>query len=564
MKRILYGILMLIITASLALPAAPVLADQNDNNRPSLVPVPTLIIRAAGQVESGQPLTITILGKYNHETIAGVSVYAVKTDDVVVAAATDNYTTLLKQYEALAISRGTLLGTTGTEGKTTITMTQTARYMLVAVKSGYVPGFTRLTVTLAAQKSLNVKSPGFATSGQPVTFTVTLRYSQQAVSGAALYAQQVSTFSLPFLNHIPRPIVTSADNTSTKITGKPIPIQVLTASSTSFNTDIIKADPADTTAAQKYADQIKGSGIFLGNTDGSGAITYTFNTNGYYIITAILDGYTPGFGRVTVNTSQKRLMLQTPASAAEDTTVTFFISENGTGTAVAVATLWMLHTNDIKGAYESIWESLIANKVLSDNVDKYKGWMQQKGKSIGASDTSGQVNYTFKESGTFLLVALKEGYTPGFGKIEINKDGQQSKLQLGLKAGLPAYINKPVTLKAFDKNTGQAVDKATIYGFKGLIMHPIIKPSLSINENGTATAIVTGASAANEISSEEAGKLLVQSQFQPILLGATGNNGELQYTFTQTGTYTLVVFKDGYIAGGCRVNVLQDKVNKNN
>jgi hypothetical protein len=461
---------------------------------------------------------------------------------------------LLKQYEALAASKGTLLGTTGTDGKLTGTISQTGRYMLVATRGGYVPGFTRLTVTLAGQKALNVKSPGFAAAGQPVTITVTARYSQQPVSGVSVYAQLVSTLNMPSLSYVPRPVVTADDNASLKATGKPVPVQVMTASQATFNAEVIKADPADTTAALKYAEQVKGTGIFLGSTGSDGTITYTFAANGYYIITAILDGYTPGFGRVTINSNQKRLILQSPDSAAVDTKVTFVISENGA--AVSGASLWMLRTNDIKGTDESIWESLVANKALSEVIDKYKGWAREKGKLIGASDASGQVMYTFKDAGTYLLVAVKDGYTPGFGRIKISKDSPQTKLQLGLKAGTPAYVNKPVTLKAFDRKSGQAVDSATIYGFKGMATHPTVKQSPYPTENGSATQMIIDASAAGEISTDEAGKLMLQSQFQPILIGTTASNGELQYTFTEAGLYTLVAFKDGYLAGGCRVNVM--------
>lgn len=554
MKKTLYVLLLLVITAMLALPAAPVSADQDTNSRAAILAMPTLMIKAAGQVASGQPLTITIYSKYGHETIAGVSVYAVRTDDMVIAADSDNYTTLLNQYEMQAVSKGILLGTTGTDGKVTGTFTQTGRYMLVAVRSGYVPGFTRLTVTLAAQKALNVKSPGFVTAGQPVTITVTARYSQQPVSGAAVYAQQVTTLSSPFLNQVPRPIVAATDNTSSRVAGKPVPMQVIAASQHSFNFAVIKADPADTTAALKYAEQVRSNGVMLGNTGADGSVTYTFTTSGYYVMTAVLDGYAPGFGRITVTGSQKKLVLQTPGSAIVDAKVTFLISESGT--AVSGASLWMLRTNDIKGTDESIWESLVANKALNDVIDKYKGWAREKGKLIGTSDASGQVSYAFQDTGTYLLVAVKDGYTPGFGRIKISKEILESRLQLGLKASTPAYINRPVTLKAFERKSGKAVDKATIYGFKGI--HPTVRPSPSLKENGTATAMIIDASAADEISSNEAGKLLVQSQFQPMLIGTTGSNGELRYTFTEASGYTLVAFKDGYVAGGCRVNVLPE------
>lgn len=398
MKRIIKALLLLLLPAALMLQAAAVSADQNNKLTQPVVARPTLMIRTAAQITTKQPLNITIYSKYGRETIAGVFVYAVSMNDVVIAADSDNYTTLLRRYEALAISSGVLIGTTGTDGKLTGSLSQSGRYLLVASKGGFIPGFSRLTVTLSDRKALNIQSQGHAIAGQVTVIKVTERYSYQPVSGVAVYAQQ-----------------------------------------------IIRTNPADTPSAVTYAEQVKSSGIFLGNTGNDSILKYTFSEVGHYVLVAILDGCTPGFGRII-----------------------------------------------------------------------------------------------------------------------ISNEANNNKQQLGIKATSPAYINKPVLFKVYDRENGQAAGNATIYGFKGIVnvSSPAIKPSPSSTKNVMSTAMIINVANASAVSTAEAEKLLLQSQLQPITLGVTGSNGEITYKFSEAATYTLVAFKDNYLPAGYRLNVIAEPLKK--
>ena len=612
MKRIFWSFLSLIISLALVIPAAaPVFADSDNNVKPQPTSWAALMIKAPNMTDVSQPVTITVFSKHGHETVAGASVYALKTSDLVISADSTNYTTILAEYEALAEAKGTFIGTTGNDGTVTGKFSETGRFMLVATRDGFIPGFSRLTVTLAAKKGLNIKSPGSAEVNKPVTLSVTERYTQQPVAKAAVYGQKIETLSVPPVSVTPpakpaqpqvvssstasttpaqttataetstpttaavkpaqpqavspatasttnvQPVTATAGETSASTAtavAKPAVPQVVSASLRVNNATVIKADPANTTAAVQYAAEVVNTGTLLGYTDESGNLTYAFPDSAGYILTATKEDYAPGFAKISIILAdQKKLGVKSPGSSEVGSSVNFFVIERSTGQGVAGAGLWALRISDISGTAEPVWQSLVTGSAVSDVVQKYTAWAREKGIFLGNSSDSGQVTFAFKETGRYLLMAVKDGYAPGFNQINITPVGQK---QLSVKAPASSYTGQQVSIRVFESNTGQPVEKAEVYAFRSTVtvIPPTIQQAPTVKD-GTATQVIIDASYANAISTVEAERLL-NGKDKAIFIGQTGKSGEVQYAFPDPGPYALVAVKDGYVPGGTRITIL--------
>jgi uncharacterized GH25 family protein len=562
LKRIFYSIYSLIIALSLTLPAAaPAFADDGDGSTTSRPAV--LMIKVKNVVETGQPVTITVFNKYGNSTVAGARVYALKTSDITVSSTKNSYADILAEYEALAEASGIYIGPTGDDGNVTGKFTDTGRYMLVATKDGFIPGFTRLTVTLAAKKGLNIKAPGSAEVSKPVTFTVYERYTQQPVAGAAVYAQKLTAVTIPPVTVKPQPQVISSSTASTTGGGASTTAQAEASVSTVapvpmpvINATVIKADPANSAAAVKYAAEVKAAGILLGYTGDNGQLVYSFPEAGQYVIVATKDEYSPAIARLNIILAdQKKLYIKSPGSAEVGTTVNFIIIERSTGQGVSGAGLWALRTNDITGTAEQVWESLASGTAAADVVEKYRGWAKDKGIFLGYSGDSGEVSGAFKETGRYLLVAYRDGHAPGFNRINITLSGQK---QLGVKAPHSAQVNQSTTIKVFDASTGAAVENAGVYAFRpGLVaLPPVLQKAPPVVKDGKATQVIIDASLANAVSQAEAEKLVSEYKEKAVFIGNTGSGGEVQYAFTEQGLWIIVAVKDGYNPGGARINIV--------
>ena len=566
MKLIYYSFITLIAVLAMIMPAAsPVLADADETSKPQLQSVAALMIKAPNVIEVGQPLTVTVFSKRGRETIAGASVYALKTSDLVITAENMNYKALLSEYEATAEAKGTLIGTTGADGTVTGKLSETGRFMLVATKDGFVPGFTRLTVSLAAKKALNIKARGSIEINKTVTISVTERFTQQPAAGVAVYARLVTDNDTLSLSAVPvtKPVPTAA-NVQVKFGGQvqteprileAVKENKLKAPANSFaqvqnkpflwtadNATVIKSDPWNETISANYAAEIQSGGFLLGNTDANGQLTYTFTEKGTYVLVAIKDGYIPGFAKISVHAAnQGKLMVKSPGTADTGTSVTFIVIDRDSGQGIGGASLWALKIDDIKGTAESIWENLLAGSAGSDVVEKYRGWAKDKGILLGTSSGSGEVTYAFKDSGRYLLVAARDGYAPGFNQVKI---GLTTQKYLVLKAPVSALSGQAVTIKVIDSNTGQPVENAAVNAFMNKIgVTPKLNPSPAPIENGTATQILIDSSPVGAVYTTDA-------------------NGEVQYTFSDPGQYIVVAKKDGYLSGSARINIVDSQSGK--
>ncbi|MFA5400988.1 MAG: hypothetical protein WC359_11140 [Dehalococcoidia bacterium] len=395
MKYIISGLLTLLIGITMALPAAvPVRADSGKNKVPPSVKKHALTIKVDNPVVVGQPVTITVLSRPSHETIAGAPVYAIKTENRVGPAGTDNYTTLVGEVEALMESNGTLLGTSGSDGRLIATVSEAGRYILIATKDGYTPGFARLQ---AKQKNENLKlrlilqAPTSTPAGQQITVKVTGGSSGPAVDNATISAIKTSGIIKPVVR--PAPIPAENGTTTRMVISQQAPIMI------------------DTEQEDALAGRLGKREIVLGSSNSAGEVVYTFTDAGTYMLLARKNGYLPGARRINVqsDTASKSLEIKATINLTTGQSSGVLVTEKGSSQPVEGAAVYSLKVENNR-----------AIKQLPPTTNNFKAQLiragndaarvKENGVLVGNTDSAGQVSYSFPSSGQYMLAAFKDGY----------------------------------------------------------------------------------------------------------------------------------------------------------
>lgn len=502
MKKIFTAIMVLMclgLALPLTLPAAAV-ADSG---------TPSLMVKAKSTVEAGSLETVSVFTKQGRMTVPGASVYLVSSGNITLSSSSMGYNALLNEYRAKAQSAGVLLGVTSDNGTLPAAFPDAGRFLLVAVKDGYVPGFTRLTVTLANKKELDLKAPEKIEVNSAATFKVSQRYKGLAVAGAAVYAQLLSETAISGTKNGPGSILSP----------------------------LIKADAGSAPTALQTAEGIRGSGTLLGYTDSSGQFSYTFSGSGLYALAALKDGYVPGFAWTRVTPAgQKKLGMEAPASAAKDQPVTFRVFEGGTGQAVENATLYGYQPAGWKWPPVMPPHNVAENVTISNAADndtaslviaaeEAGGLLKQapfRPIYMGKTDTQGKVVYTFTHAGSYSVVAFKDGYLPAGRRININSSNPAPALSVSVTFNLTS--GQPADIRVKDKSTSLAVPGVSIY-------------VLQIGSIREMPATANNGKAQDEIS---------RAREKGTLAGYTDDNGSLSFTFASPGRYIVAAVKDGY------------------
>jgi len=162
---------------------------------------------------------------------------------------------------------------------------------------------------------------------------------------------------------------------------------------------------AGTNLREDLADMAMKRGIFLGRTNDQGQVSHKFDKAGGYYLVAVKDGYAPGFGKITIKDPVRTLGIKAPETALVGQEVTVTVFESNTGTVVPGAGVWALLAGEL-AAGTNLREDLADIAV-------------KRGIFLGRTNDQGQVSHKFEKAGGYYLVAVKDGYAPGFGKITV-------------------------------------------------------------------------------------------------------------------------------------------------
>ncbi len=198
----------------------------------------------------------------------------------------------------------------------------------------------------------------------------------------------------------------------------------------------------------------------------------------------------------------------------------------------------------------------IINVNKSDNytslIDKYEEMATRKGMKIGITDENGKTTGTFDQTGHYLLVALKDGYKPGFSHIKVSPVARD---ELIIESPEKAKTDEPVSISVKEKQSGLPVVDAGVYALRDKIHIDRFIKQQPI-DNGTATQIIIETVPSELLIKEESDNFSSKWLTGIIFLGKTGGDGTLKYTFNRTGAYMLIAVKESYKVGRCHIKIL--------
>lgn len=369
-----------------------------DEARPALKGALAIVAPWSGFV--GQELTMTVFLRENQEPFPGAGVWAITReeaealkDELAQLKVESNQPADEQDYEKIVGAYGFFLGRTGENGKLAYTFGQAGQYILVAAKKGYLPGFTHIGIRESV-RALGIQAPRRVPVGEKVTITVVERLTQEEVEGAGVWAI-----------------------TQDKI-------ETLKAEAQALREDTsIPAEEKD------YEALVGGYGFFLGETDKHGKLDYTFTEAGGYLLVAIKRGYVPGFAPLGVYTTPKALGIQaTPPQAHVGKEVTLHVFDRQSNDPVQGAGVWAI-TRDNMEALRAEMAALREDKSTAVEEKDYEAVVSAYGSFLGMTGADGKLSVTFAEPGTYVLVAVKRGYIPGFAPMVVKEMPQPESSQ---------------------------------------------------------------------------------------------------------------------------------------
>ncbi len=337
-----------------------------------------------------------MFGSSGNQTVPKAGVYALRLGDLItpVAVPAEKPTTLITTPEPAVLDasinaetvkgKGIFLGYTDDKGQVIPSFDKIGRYALAAVKDNYQPGFARISIVLADQKTIGIKVPEKAEAGKPVTIVTYERNTSGPVPQAGVYALRIGEYT-----------------------------------STAPLESILKSEAASLAELEKQAADVKAKGIFLGYTNENAHLVYTFEKTGHYLLVAVKTGYMPGFARTTiVPAGQKALLMKVPGEAIVGGSVPIYVRERTSGDAVAQAKLFALRLEEIDEISGAIFK---VDPSAADTTakEKFTAAVTARGAYIGSTDNNGLLMHTFNALGQYVLVAIKDGYLPDFARIQI-------------------------------------------------------------------------------------------------------------------------------------------------
>jgi hypothetical protein len=205
-----------------------------------------------------------------------------------------------------------------------------------------------------------------------------------------------------------------------------------------------------------------------------------------------------------VQVAKPALVIKAPVSAPLGASVTITVYETKNNAPVNGSSVWALPA-------DSIAATASGNADIASSAAKY-------GIFLGETDKQGQVNAEFTKAGQYILVAVKDGYTPGLAKISIG-----NLKALVIRAPAAVKVLQPFSLRVVETSV-LTVEIPVANADVWAVGAPIASPT------ATNTDIAAAA------------------QKYGIHLGITGNDGYInpEPELSRAGTYWLVVLKDGY------------------
>jgi hypothetical protein len=229
-----------------------------------------LTINAPATAKAGQPLRIQVVTNPGGRPVPGAEVWGVNVNSLASDAA------VTSDVASLSQSKGFLLGSTSDNGyvEPPPRIWREGKYILVAIKPNFTPGFAMMKVTQSVQ--LTLRAPDSAPVRQPVPMRVT------DSDGQGVY--RAAIFAVPLLSTTDGSITNS--NYEQLLREAEAYAQMLEQPTADSNLSTDEEPANSTLNIRRY---------LIGFTDRNGDFSYRFQQVGPYLLIAAKCGYTPDF-----------------------------------------------------------------------------------------------------------------------------------------------------------------------------------------------------------------------------------------------------------------------------
>ncbi|MBN1188694.1 MAG: hypothetical protein JXA46_02990 [Dehalococcoidales bacterium] len=267
-KRTIFASALLALLILVVAPLAAMAQDQSESSSSDTREINGgLALVAPRIVLPGDEMSMTVFLRKDQTTVEGVSIWALTADEhslkraLRFALAKKRTIPNMEDFQTFLDEKGTLLGQTDSDGKLYCTFDETDNYVLVAVKQGYIPAFSRLWV----RQVLAIDAPESAQAGEEVVCTVTIRGNQEPLSEAGVWAVEV-------------------DN-------PPGIKSILIELRQTYKNDFRESD---------WEEVLNEKALYLGETDENGEVACSFDKAGQYLLVTVEQGFVPGFRGIDI------------------------------------------------------------------------------------------------------------------------------------------------------------------------------------------------------------------------------------------------------------------------
>ncbi|HEY77491.1 MAG TPA: hypothetical protein G4O09_00060 [Dehalococcoidia bacterium] len=291
-----WSIIMAVVMALLLVAAIPLSALAQDSDDVTANPASRLrdglAIVAPLVAPVDTRISMTVFRCSDQEPVEGAGVWLVSREKIEtlrqeVAALRDNDALDAESdaYERLLDVHGTFLGRTDEKGKLWHSFDSAGRFVLVAVKRGYLPDSRPIAVGMLP-RVLAIRAPWRAEVGKDITVAVYRRGTENPVGEAGVWA------------------FTREDVESLKAA----------VSGIRESGDQVAIDAAVTEACDVH-------GIFLGTTDDNGKLSYAFENAGGYLLLARKPGFFPGWRPIVIVEPPTADILERPVPLEDNSAI---------------------------------------------------------------------------------------------------------------------------------------------------------------------------------------------------------------------------------------------------
>jgi hypothetical protein len=218
------------------------------------------------------------------------------------------------------------------------------------------------------------------------------------------------------------------------------------------------------------------------------------------------------------------LAIVAPRAVRVNTALSLTVFLRADQTPVAGVHVWAV-TKDNVDKLKADVKALRENTSIKAADKDFEPLAAAYGISLGTTDNNGKLSPTFKDPGNYVLAAFKKGYSPDFSVLAV-RNGAQALAITAPKRALP---NTPVDIMVHLRGSDAPVADAGVW-------------AVTLENAQALKDKLTQAQTANPQASDFANILSANAK----LIGKTGADGKLSYSFANEGRYALIAFKTDF------------------